>query len=62
MIRYEENQIILSGETAKSFVDRLNNPSEDIIRRRKQYFREIESSLMVRKADGKIFIRINKSK
>jgi hypothetical protein len=57
MIKYENNQIILSGSTAISFHDKLYNPKKETIEKRKKYFDEIKSTLIVKKVDGKIFIK-----
>ena len=57
MIRYQDNQVILSGHTAKTFDHKLNNPHRDIVIKRDRYFKEIETSLSVKNINGKIIIK-----
>ncbi|HVJ48163.1 hypothetical protein [Desulfitobacterium sp.] len=57
MIRYENNQIILSGKTAKSFDNKLNNPKRETIVKRDIYFKEIKNNLSVKTVNGKTIIK-----
>jgi len=57
MIRHEHNQIILSGDTAKAFEYKLNNPTRETIAKRARYFKEIQATLIVKKVNGKITIK-----
>ena len=57
MIRHENNQIILSGDTAKAFEHKLNSPTRDTIVKRARYFKEIQATLIVKTVNGKITIK-----
>lgn len=57
MIRHQDNQVILSGRTAKAFAHKLNNPNKDTMVNRERYFREIQTSLSVKTVNGKIIIK-----
>lgn len=57
MIRYENNQIILSGNTEESFSNKLKNPDQEKMMRRNTYIREIRSSLKIETRHGKIILK-----
>lgn len=57
MIRHQNNQIILSGNTAKAFDHKLNRPNKDTIIKRVRYFKEIQTNLSVKNVNGRIIIK-----
>lgn len=57
MIKYVGSQIILSGSTGSSFNDKMNKPDKEIMIKRNKYFNQIDSKLIVKTVDGKIYIK-----
>jgi hypothetical protein len=57
LIRYEDNKVILSGNTTKAFLEKMNNPNKETLMKRNAYLKQIQRSLSVKKVDGKIIIK-----
>ena len=57
MIKHENNQVILSGNTAKAFHAKMNKPSKETMSKRNAYIKQIERNLNVKTVGGKIIIK-----
>lgn len=57
MIRHENNQVILSGNSAKAFHAKMNKPNKETMSKRNAYLKQIERNLSVKTVDGKIIIK-----
>ena len=57
MIRHENNQVILSGNTAKAFDTKMNKPNRETIIKRNAYLKQIQNNLSIKTVNGKIIIK-----
>jgi len=56
MIRYDKNQVILSGKTEKSFANKLHRPERAKMIQRDIYIKDLRKKLNIKAIDGKIYI------
>jgi uncharacterized protein (DUF1778 family) len=53
---HKKNAIILTEETGRDFIEKLNNPDKEIIKKRNAFLKECKETVEVTKRDGKTFI------
>ncbi|MEQ8198281.1 MAG: hypothetical protein ABRQ27_09790 [Clostridiaceae bacterium] len=57
-MKVTEGKVILRGETAKAFNESARKPNVNTIRRREQYFREIDTKVNVEKRTNGVRITV----
>lgn len=53
-IEYLDNKIILTGDTARNFVDKMQNPDVEVIKKRDKWLKECRENLEIIKEDGSV--------
>lgn len=53
-IEYLDNKIILTGDMARNFVDKMQNPDVEVIKKRDKWLKECRENLEVTKEDGSV--------
>ena len=48
-----DNKFILTGKTAKSFSDKMKNPSKEIMRKRDKFLKECKENIEIIKGENR---------
>lgn len=57
-IVYENNKIILTNETAKSFSEKMKNPDKEVMKKRDKFLKECRENIeVIKNEDGSIVLK-----
>lgn len=48
-----DNNIVLTGETAKSFSNKMKNPSKEVMRKRDEFLKECRENIEIIKCENR---------